>query len=139
MIQNRVYSVRKKLNRKQPEGAEIDDSFGSLSTFAADKVWSESVRRHNDSADVFHISQFDTVVLGSETSPEFDIFRMTLSSPWMLANALRAISAGWVFQLNADGTPARFAGLVLTYSRSASIRFLARIMFYALLSFRRQR
>ena len=92
------------MNRKQREGAEIDDSFGSLSTFAADKVWSESVRRHNDSADVFHISQFDTVVLGSETSPEFDIFRMTLSSPWMLANALRAISAGWVFQLNADVT-----------------------------------
>ena len=29
---------------------------------------------------------------------------MTLSSPWMLANALRAIRAGWGFQLNADVT-----------------------------------
>ena len=43
-------------------------------------------------------------MLGSEFIPQRDILRITLSSPWMLSNALRAIIAGWGFQLNGDVT-----------------------------------
>jgi hypothetical protein len=105
-VQNRVYKVRKILMaRPLGEGdGEGDDSFGALAAFAAEHDWSECVRRHNDPTDEYHLSQFERVVLGSQISPEVDVVRMTLSSPWMLSNALRAIQAGWGFQLNADVT-----------------------------------
>ena len=44
------------------------------------------------------------VVLGSEFIAQRDIVRITLSPPWMLLNAMRAIIAGWGFQLNGTVT-----------------------------------
>ena len=44
------------------------------------------------------------MVLGGELRAQRDIVCITISSPWMLANALRAIIAGWGWQLNGDVT-----------------------------------
>ena len=62
------------------------------------------MRKHNDPAIDFHVSLYDYVVIGYELITERDVVRMNLSSVWMLANALRAIIAGWNFQLCADVT-----------------------------------
>ena len=58
------------------------------------------MRKHNDPQDSYHFRLFEFVVLGSQVSPERDIVRITFSSVWMILNALRAIVAGWGFQLN---------------------------------------
>ncbi len=43
-------------------------------------------------------------MIGHEFDAAHDILRISFSSLWMLSNALRAINAGWVFQLNGDVT-----------------------------------
>jgi hypothetical protein len=60
--------------------------------------------KHNNPADPFHFKLYDFLVLGSEIVAARDIVRITFSSMWMLLNALRAIIAGWGFQLNGDVT-----------------------------------
>ncbi len=62
------------------------------------------MRKHNDPTIDFHVSLYDYVVIGNELIAERDVMRINLSSVWMLANALRAIIAGWNFQLCADVT-----------------------------------
>ncbi len=62
------------------------------------------MRKHNDPATDFHVSLYDYVVIGYEVIAERDVVRIDLSSVWMLANAQRAIIAGWNFQLCADVT-----------------------------------
>ena len=60
------------------------------------------MRKHNDPEDPYHLDLFNFVVLGGELKAERDIVRIAISSPWMLSNALRAIIAGWGWQLNGD-------------------------------------
>jgi hypothetical protein len=43
-------------------------------------------------------------VISLQNLVEFDVFRMNLSSLWMLIHTFRTIKAGWGFQLNADAT-----------------------------------
>jgi hypothetical protein len=59
------------------------------------------VQKRNDPDDSYHICLFDFVVIGSEVIAERDIVQINFSSPSMIANSLRAIAAGWGFQLNA--------------------------------------
>jgi hypothetical protein len=100
----RVRHARKILTAKQFGGFIIVDNFGSLTEFCNRSVWSEVVRKHNDPAIDFHVSFYDYVGIGYELIVERDVVRINLSSVWMLANALRAIIAGWNFQLCADVT-----------------------------------
>jgi hypothetical protein len=102
-VQHIVYKVRKDMGAKHL-GSETDDSFGTLLQFAQDNNFSELLSKHNDPEDPYHFDLFQFLVLGHEFSPQRDIVRITLSSPWMLLNALRAIIAGWGFQLNGDVT-----------------------------------
>ncbi len=62
------------------------------------------VRKHNYPAIDFHVSLYEYVAIGYELIAERDVVRINLSSVWMLANALRAIIAGWNFQLCANIT-----------------------------------
>ena len=82
----------------------MDDTFGNLLQFKEDHDFSELMRKHNDPEDPYHFDLFEFVVLGGELRAQRDIVRITIASPWMLANALRAIISGWVFQLNGDVT-----------------------------------
>ena len=102
-VQHIVYKVRKDMGAKHL-GSETDDSFGTLLQFAQDNNFSALLSKHNDPEDPFHFNLFEFVVLGGEFAAQRDIVRITLSSPWMLLNALRAIIAGWGFQLNGDAT-----------------------------------
>jgi hypothetical protein len=71
------------LTKKRLEGAEIDDSFGSLTALCESNDWRELVRKHNDPDDSYHLRLFYSVVIGSEV--ERDVVRINFSSPWMLA------------------------------------------------------
>jgi hypothetical protein len=82
----------------------IADSFGSLTEFCIRSSWSGPVRKHNDPAIDYHLPLYEYVVIGCELIAERDVVRINLSSLWMLANALRAIVAGWKFQFCADVT-----------------------------------
>ena len=62
------------------------------------------MHKNNDPADLYHLPLYDYVVIGHELVAERDIVRINFSSQWMLANALRAIAAGWGFQINGDVT-----------------------------------
>ncbi len=104
-VMQRVRHAYKDLTAKQLGGFIIADNFGSLMEFCNRSLWSEAVRKHNnDPAIDFHVSLYDYVVIGYELIAERDVVRINLSSVWMLANALRAIIAGWNFQLCADVT-----------------------------------
>ena len=60
------------------------------------------MRKHKDPEDPYHLDLFNFVVLGGELKAERDIVGITISSPWMLSNALLAIIAGWGWQLNGN-------------------------------------
>ena len=99
-VQHIAYKVHKDMHL----ASETDDTFGNLLQFAEGHDFSALLAKHNDPEDPYHFDLFDFVVLGSELLAQRDIVRITLSSPWMLLNALRAIIAGWDFQLNGDVT-----------------------------------
>ena len=98
-FQHIVYTVRKDMSA-QHLGSEVDDSFGNLLKFAEDHDFFALLTKHNlnDPENPYHFNLFEFVVLGSEFIAQRDIVRITLSSSWMLPNALRAIIAGWGFQ-----------------------------------------
>ncbi len=52
----------------------------------------------------YHLKLFEFCVIGHEFDAAHDIVRINFSSLWMILNALCAINAGWVFQLNSDVT-----------------------------------
>jgi hypothetical protein len=103
-VERRVYSARKQMTKKQLDGYELDDTFGSLSVFAEKNLFSMLLRKHNDPEDAYHLRLFDFVVLGSQVTAEHDLVRITFGSVWMMLNAYRAMKAGWGFQLNGDVT-----------------------------------
>ena len=103
-VQRRVNRVRKEMTTQHLDGFELCDTFGSLVGFCEKNLFSTLMLKHNDAADPYHLRLFDFVVLGSQVAAEHDLVRITFGSVWMLCNALRAIIAGWVFQLNGDVT-----------------------------------
>ncbi len=103
-VMRRVRHARKNLTTKQLGGFMIADSFGSLTKFCIRNSWPELVRKHNDLAIDYHVSLYEYVKIGYESIAARDVVRINTSSVWMLANALRAIVAGWNFQLCADVT-----------------------------------
>ena len=82
----------------------MDGSFGNLVQFTEVNDCSALIHTHNDPEDPYYFKLFEFVVLGSEFLPERDLALITVASLWMLANVLRAIIAGWGFQLNGDVT-----------------------------------
>ena len=103
-IQRQVRKSRKLLTVAQLLGYEIGSSFGALTEFASN-FWINSLNdRHNDDADPFHFDLFRPFVIGKDIKAERDIVHIKFSSPWFICNILRQIAAGWIFQINADGT-----------------------------------
>jgi hypothetical protein len=100
----RVRRARKHLTTKQLGGFGIADGFCNPHDICICSAWSVLVRKHNDPANDYHLPLCDYVVIGHELIEERDIVRISLSLPWMLANALRAIVAEWNFQHCADVT-----------------------------------
>ncbi len=67
-------------------------------------MWSDLVRLHKDLEIYYHIGLIYVCVLHHQNLAEHDILRINLLSLWMLTHALRAMKAGWEFQLNANVT-----------------------------------
>ena len=105
-VERRVYSARKNMTKKQLDGYELNDSFGSLTVFSEINLFSTLMRKHNDPEDAYRFRRLDLVVLGSQVTAEHDLVRITFGSVWMTLrlNAYSAIISGWGFQLNGDIT-----------------------------------
>ena len=101
-VERLVYSCWKDMTKKQLDGYALNDSFGSLTVFSENNLFSALMRKHNDPEDAYHFRLFDFVVLGSQVTTEHDLVRITFGSVWMILNAYRAIMTGWGFQLNGD-------------------------------------
>jgi hypothetical protein len=65
-VMRRVRHPHKDLTARQLGGFIIADNFGSLKEFCNCSLWSEVVRKHNDSAIIFHVSLYEYVVIGYE-------------------------------------------------------------------------
>ena len=89
---------------KQLEGFNIENTYGSLGQFVASRWFRSLIDRHNDEADEFHFDLFKPFVIGRDLNAKRDIVHINITSLWFLANTLRAIGTGWVFQLNSDAT-----------------------------------
>ena len=63
-----------------------------------------AVRKHNDPDDEYCLPIYGVFVLGKDFKAERQAIYFSLSSPWFLANCIRALECGWVMQLNGDGT-----------------------------------
>ena len=63
-----------------------------------------TLRKHNDPADEYCLPLFSAFVLGNDIKQERQAIHISLSSPWFLFDAIRALECGWVVQLNGDGT-----------------------------------
>jgi hypothetical protein len=98
-MRHQVYRVREEISQRQLFGCKLKGTFGSLEEFEQHYMWSDMVRRHNDASDDFHIGMFDFCVIGHQTMAEWEVFRLDLSSPFLLEHAIRAIKAGWTIQL----------------------------------------
>jgi hypothetical protein len=92
------------MTAKQLCSVIMDDCFGALTEFCSRRAWLELVRKHNDETNDYHLPLYEDVVIGFELIACRDILRINSYSVWMLANALRAIVAGWNLQLCGDVT-----------------------------------
>ena len=88
----------------QLDKMKIDDSFGSLVCFAKAKWCTTMFEKHIDPASGFHMDMFDVFMTGKDIDAKDDIVYLDLFSMWHICSILRNIAAGWVFQLNGDGT-----------------------------------
>ena len=79
-VEGLVYSAWKDMTKKQADGFELDDSFGSLTVFSEQNVFSALMRKHDDPADAYNFRLFDFVVLGSQITAEHDLVSITLGS-----------------------------------------------------------
>jgi hypothetical protein len=95
-VSRSVRRACKNMTAKQLGSVIMDDCFGATD-FCSRRAWPELVHKHNDPTDDYHLSLYEDVVIEHEMIACRDIVRINLSSVWMLANALRAIVAGWNF------------------------------------------
>ena len=74
-VQRRVSSVRKELTKQHVDGFELSDTFGSLTSFCEENLFSTLLLKHNDAEDPYHLCLFDFVVLGSQVTAKHDLVR----------------------------------------------------------------
>ena len=53
-VKRHVYTARKDITKKQLDGYDLNDSFGSLTVFAEINLFSTLMRKHNDLEDAAH-------------------------------------------------------------------------------------
>ena len=84
------------------DGAELDGSNGSMTRYADSIDLEQVVKRHDNTADPFHLKMHAVVSLGAQF--QGGVTYMGLSTPHMLLNLGRAIQSEWELQLQADGS-----------------------------------
>ena len=75
-----MYTAQEDITKINLDGFDLDDSFGSLTVFSAQNLFSDLMRKYNDPDDACHFRLFDFVVLGSQITPEQDLVRITFGS-----------------------------------------------------------
>ena len=99
-----VKATRASIKTAKVGGLLNNDTYGELSRFAEARSFATLLRQHNDPDDPYHLSMFEHIVIGNDIQPARQLVTLNISSPWFLLHAVRAIIAGWTFQLNMDVT-----------------------------------
>ena len=86
-------------------GVEVDGTYGSLVDFASKIFIGDLLKKHNDRADEYHLTMFDTMCLGYQVDSSSNIVYLVLSNTWMMFNIVRALISGWPMELQGDGSP----------------------------------
>ena len=103
-VQRCVHTARQNLTKQKLAAATVPESLGELIEWCETNDFHAALLRHNDPADEYCLPLFSVFVIGHDIKPERQAIHVNLSSPWFLANAIRALEAGWIVQLNGDGT-----------------------------------
>ena len=65
-----MYAACKNMTKRQLDGYQVNDSFGSLNVFSEINLFSTLVLKHNDADDAYRFRLFDFVVLGSQVTAQ---------------------------------------------------------------------
>ena len=84
--------------------ASVSESLGEIVGWCKKVIFYAALRKHNDPADENCLPLFSAFVLGSDIKPERQAIHISLSPPYFLFNAIRALECGLGVQLNGDGT-----------------------------------
>ncbi len=103
-MRRKVAKFRADLTIEQLSNYKIDDSFGSLVRYSEAKWFQRLIDMHNDEGSPFHFNLFEPFVIGRDLKAKDDIVYLNFSSIWHLCNFLRNLAAGWLLQINGDGT-----------------------------------
>ena len=76
--------------------AAVPESLGELIGWCETNDFYAALRKHNDPADEYCLPLFSVFVLGRDIKQGRQAIHVNLSSPWFLANAIRALESGWV-------------------------------------------
>ena len=99
-VQRCVRTARQHLTLQKLAASTVPESLGELIGWCETNDFHAAVPRHNDPADEYCLPLFSVFVIGHDIKPERQAIHVNLSSPWFLANAIRALESGWVMQLN---------------------------------------
>ena len=99
-----VRTARQQLTMQKLAASTVPESLGELIGWCVTNEFYAALRKHNDPADEYCLPLFSVFVLGHDIKQERQAIHISLSSPWFLFNAIRALECGWVVQLNGDGT-----------------------------------
>ena len=61
-VERRVCSCRKDMTKKQLDGYALTDSFGSLTVFSENNLFSALMRKHNDPEVAYHFRLFEILL-----------------------------------------------------------------------------
>ncbi len=90
------------MTTQQLSGFAIDESFGTLTCLSELLSDETFVARHNDPTDAYHLDFNEPEIIWRELLLERDVVHLSILSPWILFNAIRAVNTGWGFQPNPD-------------------------------------
>ena len=90
-IKRQVVKVRAKLTTEQFDEFKIDDSYGSLVSYADGKWFTTLFHEHLDSDNDFHLGMYDIFVISKDLNAAEDIVYLNFSTLWHDGDALASM------------------------------------------------
>ncbi len=104
LIQRRVQTAQLELTKKKVDPSTVPESLCELAVWCETQDFNAALRKHNKPADEYCLPLFSVFVIDNDIKPERQDIHINMLAPWFLMNAIRALKAGWVVQLNGDAT-----------------------------------
>ena len=95
VIQRRVHIALQELIKQKLAAASVPESLGEIMGWCETQDFYVALNKHTDPADEYCMPLFSAVVIGSDIKPERQAIHNNISSPWFLANDIRALECSW--------------------------------------------